>query len=296
MSANDAAIDFEAEYNNRIRVPAWQTLTTRTAELSAAYRAECAARGTSELAVAYGSDPRHRYDVFRAEAERPLGAGPLCVFIHGGYWQRGDRADASFVARHLNAAGVDVVLPSYRLCPAVRVADIVEDLRGCLASLWARTGRRPVVVGHSAGGHLAAAMLATDWPARGADLPADLVRAAMPISGAFDPTALLSTSLNEALRLTADEATALNIAQWKAPAGADLVAVVGGGESGEFLRQTLDLVAIWSAAGIAAEAVVVPNANHFTVLQPFEQASSAMLRRILQLARAATIGAGPAST
>src|SRR4029450_9533713 len=97
-----------------------------------------------------------------------------------GYWQRGARKDYSFVAKQLNAAGIDVALPSYSLCPTVPVMDIVGELRACLAAIWQKTKKHPVVTGHSAGGHLTAAMLATDW-SKVADVPPDLVGAGVAI-------------------------------------------------------------------------------------------------------------------
>ena len=95
---------------------------------------------------------------------RAAPASPLVVFIHGGYWQRGDRKDYGFLARELNARGITVALPSYTLCPAVKVIDIVAEMRRFLKPrVGAHATSGPFVVGHSAGGHLAAAMLATDW-------------------------------------------------------------------------------------------------------------------------------------
>ena len=111
----------------------------------------------------------------------------------------------AFLAPALNAAGLDVAVPSYSLCPAVSVMDIVGEIRLCLAAIWKKTGKHPLVVGHSAGGHLTAAMLASDW-SKVAGVPADLVRAGVAISGVFDVAPLIPTSLNEALRLDAEAA------------------------------------------------------------------------------------------
>ena len=114
-------LDYEAQYNNRRRVPEHVDITARWAAASQDYRGKAGAR----LDLAYGPGERHRYDLFPAAAA----AAPVLVYIHGGYWQRGDRRDFAFVARELNAAGLTVVLPSYSLCPAVGVMDIVGELR-----------------------------------------------------------------------------------------------------------------------------------------------------------------------
>ena len=127
-----AALDLEAEYNNRKRVP-------EHAEIAARWRLPPPPTGRPPKvpsSTAYGPSERHRYDLFRAGDPK----APLVVYIHGGYWQRGDRKDYSFVAQELNAAGIDVALPSYTLCPAASVMDIVGELRACLAAIWRRPG------------------------------------------------------------------------------------------------------------------------------------------------------------
>lgn len=272
-------IDYEAEYNNRRRVPEHTEIIARWLRESERVRSSL----PSELDVAYGPKPRQHYDVFRPARGEDSG-GPLIVYIHGGYWQRGDRTEYSFVAETLVRKGATVVLPSYTLCPEASVADIMEEMRQFLRALWDRMKRRPVVVGHSAGGHLAAAMLATPWSDYG--VPADLVRAAYAISGVFELEPLIPTSLNEALQLTPEAARGASPLLWPPPpADRTLVAAVGGAESQEFLRQSLDIAATWSAAGVKAECVVVPNANHFTVVDELTRSESAMVHRVLQLAQ-----------
>jgi arylformamidase len=272
-------LDYEAEYNNRARVPQYVEINAGWFADAARYRAECT---SAALDCAYGPGERHRYDYFPAAGMAP----PLVFYIHGGYWQRGDRKDFSFLARALNAGGISVALPSYPLCPAVRVMDIVADLRTCLAAVWARTRQYPLVVGHSAGGHLAAAMLATDWSGV-AGVPPDLVRAAMPVSGVFDLAPLIGTSLNEALRLDAAEARAASPLFWAPPpAGRRAIVAVGGAESGEFLRQARELAEAWRKAGVDAEELVVPAANHFTVVDELARPDAVLFRSAVSLARA----------
>lgn len=273
------ALDYEAEYNNRRRVPESATINARWAAASAAYREQA----TAELDQAYGPGERQRYDVYR-----PKGADehtPLVVYIHGGYWQRGDRKDFGFLARELNARGIDVAFASYTLCPAIEVMGIVEEVRMCLKALWERTRQRPVVIGHSAGGHLAAAMVATDWNRVGG-VPDDLVRTGYALSGVFEVAPLVGTSINEPLKLDAASARAASPLLWPAPAkDRTFVAAVGADESQEFIRQGLDLANVWSRAGVKAECVVVPAANHFTIVDELARPESAMLARIVTFAR-----------
>lgn len=274
-----AALDYEAEYNNRQRVPEHPQINARWAAASATYRREASA----ELDQPYGSGERQRYDLFRPRA---TAASLLVVYIHGGYWQRGDRKDYAFIARELNVRGIAVALPSYSLCPTVTIMDIVAELRQCLKALWERTRQRPVVIGHSAGGHLTAAMVATDWNRVGG-VPDNLVQAGYALSGVFDPAPLIGTSLNEALRLDEKSAREANLLQWPAPPkDRTLVAAVGADESQEFIRQSLEITAAWSRAGVKAECMLVPSANHFTIVDELARPDSAMLARIVGLGRA----------
>lgn len=272
-------LDLEAEYNNRRRVPEHVEFAQRWAKASDEYRKTT----DVQLDQSYGSGPRQRYDHY---APRGVQRAPLVAYIHGGYWQRGDRKDVGFVARPLNAAGLAVAIPSYTLAPEVSVATIVDGLRTFLKILHDRTGKRPLVIGHSAGGHLAAAMLATDWR-KVPGAPTDLVPAAVALSGVFDPEPLIPTSLNGALRLDAKAARALNLNGWPPPpASATLVAAVGGDESTEFIRQSLAIAHSWSGAGVKAECVIVPGANHFTILDELVRVESALLARVIGLAKA----------
>lgn len=272
-----AAIDYEAEYNNRLRVPEYAEHAARWQAASAAYRR--AAR--ADLDQPYGSGERHRYDLFRAGDAK----APLAVYIHGGYWQRGDRKDYSFAAQALNAAGIDVALPSYSLCPTVSVMDIVAELRLCLTAIWQKTRKHPVVTGHSAGGHLTAAMVASDW-SKVAGVPADLVRAGVAISGVFDVAPLIPTSINDLVRFDAQSARAASPLLWPAPPKErTLVAAVGGDESSEFLRQSREIAQVWARAGLETECLVVPGTNHFTVVNELTKPASALFTAVARLAR-----------
>ncbi len=270
-------MDYEAEYNNRRRVPEHAEINARWQAASDAYRA--AAR--AELDQAYGPGERQRYDLYFASS-RPA---PLVAYIHGGYWQRGDREGYAFLARALNDAGLDVALPSYTLCPAASVMEIVGELRAFLAALWAKTRTYPLVTGHSAGGHLTSAMVATDW-SKIPGAPADLVRAGIPISGIFGLAPLVGTSINDLVRLDAASARAASPLLWPPPPeGRTVVAAVGGDESAEFLRQSRELADVWGRAGLKTECLVVPGANHFTVVDALADPTSALHARVVALAR-----------
>jgi len=148
----------------------------------------------------------------------------------------------------------------------------------------ARLGRRLVISGHSAGGHLSACMLATDWPAFDASIPEDPVIAAYAISGLFDLDPLVETSINNALRLDHAAARAASPLFCSPPLRGSLDAVVGENESAEYFRQSRSIVEAWGAAGLATRFGTVPAANHFTAIAPLADPDSPMVARLKELA------------
>ena len=260
------SLDLEKEYNNRARVPDNAAIIQSWARDSAAYRA---AKPPRE--VAYGDGERHKIDVFEA------GDGPVVMYIHGGYWQAVDKSFHSVHARGLNALGVSVAVPSYDLCPNVRIGDIVEQMRAACAVLYRETGAPVIVSGHSAGGHLAACLLATE-----AHVPA-----AYAISGVFELAPLIPTSINDKIGLDEAEAEALSPLFWPAPEGKTLDAVVGGEESSEFLRQSAAIVRAWGEQGVTTRYEEIAGANHFTVIAPLTDPESETCARLKQLADSA---------
>jgi len=273
------SIDYEAQYDNRKRVPDYVAINERWSMLATAYRLA----GKTQLNQPYGARESLRYDLFHAGGHD----APLIVYIHGDYWQHGDRKDYSFVARELNANGITVAIPSYSLCPAASVMEIGDEIQLCLAVLWKRTKKRPTVIGHAAGGHLTAEMLARDW-SRFAGVPADLVRAGYAISGVFDLAPLIRTSLNAALHLTEGTARAASpMFRPPPPKGRRFVAAVGGDESAEFLRQSREIAENWGTLGIDARSEVHAGSNHFTIVDELITRGSPVLRQIIALAREA---------
>lgn len=267
------AVDYEAEYNNRARVPEHPPIMAGWVKDAAEYRAKHPPR-----VLRYGPGERHRIDLFGEGND-----GPVVVFIHGGYWQALDGSSFSHCARGLNAHGISVAVPTYDLCPAVSVGDIITQIRSASREL-AKLGQALVVSGHSAGGHLAACMLATDWTGFDASLPKNLVRAAYAISGLFDLPPLVETSINKALGMDEASAKAASPLFWTPPTRGSLDAVVGSNESAEYFRQSRTIVAEWGR-GIATRFDTVADANHFTAIAPLSDPNSPMVLRLKELAR-----------
>jgi arylformamidase len=268
-----AGIDHEAEYNNRARVPEHPAVMAGWVRDAAAWRESHPPRS-----IRYGPRARNVIDFFAGESQ-----GPIVVFIHGGYWQALDSSSFSHFARGLSTHGISVAIPSYDLCPDVTIEQIIVEMRMASREL-ARLSERLVISGHSAGGHLAACMLATDWKAFDARLPSNLVIAAYAISGLFELAPLVATSINRALGLDEAAARAASPLFFHPPAQGSLDAVVGEAESAEYFRQSRAIVDVWGRAGIATRFGTVPAANHFTAIAPLADPASSMTMRLKELA------------
>lgn len=277
-----AAVDLEAEYNNRARVPEHADIFARWAGDAELYRAEMLKHGRAELGLSYGDTPRQFLDLFLPPA---VDGAPLALFIHGGYWRSLDPSLFSHMARGLNDRGIVVAVAGYDLCPNIAVTGIIGQMRRACVFLWQRFGRRLFVCGHSAGGHLAAAMVATDWLSLYPRAPADLVPAGYAVSGLYDLSPLVGLSINQDLRLDAATARAVSPAFWPLPPGRAFDAVAGGLESSEFKRQSRLIVTAWQSAAPTRYGEI-PGANHFTVIDALVDAQSAMTLRAAELARA----------
>lgn len=270
-------------YNNRELVPEHPEYFRRWAEASAeAVRAQ-----PRELDVRYGGGPNEHLDIFPAASP----GAPVLVFIHGGYWRAMDKREHSFLAPAFTRAGVCVVVPNYALCPAVTVPQITMQLVHALAWTWRNVARhggdpeRIVVAGHSAGGHLAAMMLACLWPVFSSKLPADLVKGALSISGLHDLEPIMHTPfLQPSLQLTREQALQASPALLPAPAQGVLYTVTGGDESEEFQRQNRLIREAWGEQRVPV-CESLPGLNHFSVLEALAQPGQRLHQLALQLLR-----------
>lgn len=259
---NDSAF-LSREYNNRELFPDYARHFARWQESSAR------ARGTMTcyLDRAYGPSPAETLDIFPARK----GDGSVLVFIHGGYWRSLDKKDFSFLAPAWVDAGVSLVVVNYGLAPAVTVERIVQQMLAASAWVYRHAEEygmdeeRLFVSGHSAGGHLAAMMLAALWPVYERSLPKDLYKGALAVSGVYDLRPLLQVDwLQGDLRL--DEASALKLSPALLPPAtrAPLALAVGGLESSEFKRQNALLAQRWKP--VLSRDVPMPGRDHFTVI------------------------------
>ena len=270
----------EREYNLRAAFPDHPQWFARWAADSAAARGRLDAR----LDVRYGTGPKQTMDLFPAANAR----GTL-LFIHGGYWRALDKADHAFVAPPLVAADVGVAILNYDLCPEVRIARIVDECREAVA--WLRregpglglATERLIVSGHSAGGHLAAMLVATDWRARG--LPPDPIAGAVAISGIFDLEPLVEVSFNVDLKLDAGRAYLVSPIHLQPRSPVPVLLAAGAEETSEFIRQSWLLWERWPECHLPGRRgpLFIPGRHHFSVLTDLGDPASELVRETLAL-------------
>ena len=260
----DAAF-IEREYNNRALVPEHPEFFARWERDSEFVRSTL----PCTLDLAYGPDLRHRLDVFPAANAR----GTL-VFIHGGYWRTLDKEMFSWIAASWVAAGVNVVLVNYRLSPTVPIGTIVEDIVAATNWLFLHDRdhglamERVVMSGHSAGGHLVAALFATPRSRLAFD-PARIA-GGVALSGIYDFEPLRHFSFNSDFGLDEASVAKLNLYDKKPVIKAPIVAAAGAAESSEFRRQTQLLAAAWPTV---TSTLILPSLHHFSIVDAFTERS-----------------------
>jgi dienelactone hydrolase len=262
--------ELDAAYNNTAAVP---DSAERLARWSAR-SAELRAARPDLLDRRYGSRERQRLDLFRSGRDE----APLLVFIHGGYWQRNAKEVFSCLAQGPLAHGIDVALPGYTLAPAASLTEIVAEITQALH--WLRregpalgmATRRLIVSGWSAGGHLAA--LAMGRPE---------VDAGLAVSGIFDLEPCRLNYLNDKLRLTPAEVTALSPIHHLPDVSGPLTVTYGLSELPELQRQSADFAAAWRARGLAGSLRPLASHDHFSILDEMSDPTSALTRAVLDL-------------
>jgi arylformamidase len=270
--------EMEFQYNPRVSVAEYPELAKRRAADSAKVRSTL----KSWLDVSYGSSRREILDIYPSVKE----GGPVLVYYHGGYWRGGSKEDNCGFAPTFVRRGVNVVIVEYDLCPQVTVTDIVGQARASLAWVYRNIARyngdpsRLYIAGHSAGGQLAAMILARDWTQEG--LPRNLVKGAVLTSGVYDLEMVMHIGVNDEIRVT-PELVKENSPFLHPPLPVCSVIVgVGGAEPEGWQRMSQDFFQLCKERGMDCEYLAVPGANHFTLPEHMADAESPLTRAMFQ--------------
>lgn len=240
-----------------------------------------------KLDIRYGDGDNQKLDVFSCGDT----TAATLVYFHGGYWQRGDKSIYSFLAVPFVAAGVNVIVAGYDLCPSVTITQISEQSREAVACVYRRAEEfginkeRITVMGHSAGGHITQMMMGTDWSQYADDLPKNLVFAGIPVSplSLLEPVRL-TVGLNTGIRMDEAEAEAESPMLNHHPVtNAAQMVVVGGAETDEFHRQAQMYHDAFKTAERSMELYIVPDVDHFDELNVLADPASPFFKKTIAL-------------
>ena len=163
------------------------------------FRAKKLKSGTAKIDIAYGVSNRQKFDIFLPTV-KPLGT---VIFVHGGYWIDFDKSYWSHFASGVLANGYRCIIPSYDLCPTVKISDITCQIKDLICYVLKNYDGMISLTGHSAGGHLVSRMVSTEqW--NGSKLRSDFLKRlnhVVAISPIADLRPLLKTSMNNKFNL-----------------------------------------------------------------------------------------------
>ncbi|RUR58030.1 alpha/beta hydrolase [Vreelandella populi] len=228
------------------------------------------ARHRVTLDLAYGPSTAERMDIFHAQSSD----APVHVFYHGGYWRSLSHREFSFIVDGLVEAGITVVVVNYALCPEVRFSELVRQSRAAVAYVYRHAkalGVDPAqlsISGHSAGGHLSAMLVSTDWEGS-FGLPNQLIRGALCISGLYDLRPFPWSWLQPKLQLSGRDVQEFSPLWLPCRVSAPMQLVVGGQEPEEFERQMMAYGEQLLHKGQQVEQHLLNEADHFSILEHY---------------------------
>jgi arylformamidase len=274
--------ELDAEYDVESSVPDFSAYARTYVDESklARHRLKCT------LDVRYGATLDEHLDIFPAAARN----APVLIFIHGGAWRILSSKEFSLIGFGPVAAGITVVNVNYSLCPKVSMDEIVRQARAAVAWTYRNIAghggdpQRIFISGHSAGAHLSAMALATDW-AGDYGLPADIIKGALCVSGLYDLRPLRYTLFQPSLQLSVEQAERNSPHLHPHPSDADMIVAWGSEEPGEFRRQSADFLEAWQRQGNRGQALVLQGSNHFTAPLGLSDPASPMCALLFRMMR-----------
>lgn len=227
-------------------------------------------RGADRLisGAAYGEDSRQRLDVYA-----PAGASgaPVIVFIYGGSWNSGDRGDYGFAGAAFASRGFVTVVPDYRLVPAVRFPDFIEDcaaaVRWTVDNIAAHGGdpSRIVLAGHSAGAYIAMMLGLDARYLHRAGVNPSSIRGVAGLAGPYDFLPFDVAASRDAFGQAADPAQTQPVTFARADAPPMLL-LWGEADTTVGPRNLRGLQAAMVAAGGQVETKTYPGVNHVDIM------------------------------
>ena len=241
------------------------------------FRSKKIKSGKAKINIAYGESDRQKCDIFQPDT-KPIGT---VIFVHGGYWIDFDKSYWSHFASGVLANGYRFIVPSYDLCPTVKISDITHQIRDLLCYVLENYDGLISLTGHSAGGHLVSRMVSADQWIR-SRLRFDFLKRlnhVVAISPIADLRPLLKTNMNKKFNLNYDTAKKESPV-FHTKMTVPFTVVVGENERPAFLSQARYLSETWSCSKIIAK-----GKHHFNVLDGLENERSGLVNLLTKVHR-----------
>lgn len=239
-----------------------------------------------EVGVFYGPTLMETVNIF---PQKKGAKAPILIFIHGGFWRSLTADVFDFVAEGPVKTGYAVVNVTYALCPNVTIGEIVRQVRGAItwavrnADSFGGDPARIYLAGHSAGAHLTAMALLTNWNDE-YGLPSDVVKGAIAISGVYDLAPLACCFAQPSLRITGDDILNLSPIRRLQKSPIPLNIIWGNNETPALTAQSRNFAEEWRKMGNIGDSFEFED-NHFSILDGFKTADGALTKMLLTLER-----------
>lgn len=267
--------DWDNAYANTVNIAHGEAWPDCWMEQSLEFRRQITEQGRAQFDLPYGHESRQNFDLFLPV--KP--ARGLFVFVHGGYWMALDKTYLSHLAQGALAHGYAVAMPSYSLCPNIKISRIVEEIALAIEAAAKLISGPILLSGHSAGGHLVSRMITTTSPLA---IPTrNRIKHVVSVSGLHDLRPLLKTSMNKQLKLDETQALQESPALLYPVENARLTCWVGSTERAEFLRQSALLSNIWTGLGAHTALLVEPDRHHYNIVDGLADADHALTKALV---------------
>lgn len=240
--------------------------------------------------VKYGEKERWTMDIYNEDLPAD---SPVFVFIHGGCWMEGSSKLYGYLGEALRRNDVVVICLAYELAPSVTLEQIVVQIKEAMTfvvQFATKRGSRGVYVsGHSAGGHLAAVLMSSEWMAEPTNRK--IVKGAVLISGVFDIFPFIETSVGKPVSITVDVANRLSPINLVKEASkyiepnTNIIVTVASHDPPKFIEQSKSYYQKLLDSGISATYLFVPNEDHFTIMEKIHDDEFILTKKIIQLIR-----------
>jgi len=276
---NYTQLELDAQYDNRAKVASFPSYVQEWEALCATTMHEYPISKT----VCFDNISGQELDIIYP---RNMGNEqvPVQIFFHGGYWKALSREDCLFAARAFADYGIATVLVDYQLIPDVSMGELIRQCRQSIAFIYENSDSLYLskdnihISGHSAGGHIAAMCLATSWSTYNEDLPNQIVKSAVGLSGLYDLRPISRCFLQKDLGLSGEDVTENSPVLLPEPSAGKFYSIVGDLEGEEYEAQSQALKDAWPNLGKKPE-ILAPY-NHFTIMGALADPTSAPSRFI----------------